>query len=385
MSNKNFFILWLASFAFWTAVAAHSTIYPIYMYEAGFDAAWIGFVTGAAALGGLVVRPFVGWAVDRWGTRPFLLLGAGMWFLASPLTALTTNSTLLLLLRIVPGMGGGLFTAAALGYLGYVTPFERRGSTFSWWDTSSSSGNLLAPVGIVVMIATIGFSGAFWAAGLTALVALILSLFLPHVVPGGPQAETRPRFRMFSRSALLPGVFTIVAGFSAGGIIVLGPLIGSLLGLKNVGLFVMLFSIGTLIVRPLTAPLSDNRGRAWVILPGFMLMTVALAFIGAVPGEWSGYISPFVFGLGLGSAAPGLMAMCVDGSDLVERGTAGNTYFVFWEIGIFAGAYFQGVVLDAAGLPGFLLPAGLCLIAAGVFWYLFRQPRVVNAGGVVGD
>lgn len=385
MRNKHFFILWMSSFAFWTSVAAHSTIYPIYMEQAGFDAAWIGFVTGSAALGGLLSRPFVGWAVDRWGTRPFLLIGAAFWFLASPLTAVTTNSMLLLLLRIVPGIGGGLFTAAALGYVGYVTPFERRGRAISWWDTSSSSGNLLTPVAIVVLIAVIGFSGAFWAAGLMALFGLILALFLPQVIPGEHHPHSPIRFRMFSRSALLPGIFTIIAGFSAGGIIVLGPLIGGQLGLQNVGLFVMLFSIGTLLVRPLAAPLSDSRGRAWVILPGFLLMTAALALLGAAPGAWSGYVSPLLFGLGLGSAAPGLMAMCVDGSDLNERGRAGNTYFVFWEIGIFAGAYLQGAVLDATGLPGFLLPAGMCLIATGAFWYWFRQPRLVKAGGIVGD
>jgi MFS family permease len=385
MRNKNFFILWIASFAFWSSVAAHSTIYPIYMDQAGFDAAWIGFVTGSAALGGLLVRPFVGWAVDRWGTRPFLLAGAAFWFLTSPLTGFTTNSVLLLLLRIVPGIGGGLFTAAALGYVGYVTPLERRGRAISWWDTSSSSGNLLAPVAIVILIMVIGFSGAFWVAGLAALVSLILAWFLPQVVPGEHHPHSRIRFRMFSRSALLPGIFTVVAGFCTGGVIVLGPLVGDQLGLQNVGLFVMLFSIGTLLVRPLAAPLSDSRGRAWVILPGFLLMTAALAFIGAAPGVWSGYISPLVFGLGLGSAAPGLMALCVDGSDLNERGTAGNTYFFFWEIGIFAGAYLQGAVLDSAGLPGFLLPAGMCLIATGVFWVLFRQPRLIKAGGIVGD
>ncbi|MFN2197518.1 MAG: MFS transporter, partial [Anaerolineales bacterium] len=228
-------------------------------------------------------------------------------------------------------------------------------------------------------------TAGFWAAGLAALAAVILSFFLPHVVPGEHQPQSRIRFRMFSRSALLPGFFTAIAGFTAGGVLVLGPLIGGELGLQNVGLFMMLFSIGTLIVRPLAAPLSDSRGRAWVILPGFLLMAVALAYIGAAPGVWSGYISPLIYGIGLGSAAPGLMAMCVDGSPPHERGTAGNTYFVFWEIGIFAGAYLQGVILDTAGLPGFLLPASLCLTGAGLFWIFTRRAALVKAGSIAVD
>lgn len=370
MKSREFVILWLATLGFWSAVAAQATIFPLLMDSAGFNAGWIGLVTGSAALGGLVGRPVMGWAVDRWGTRPFLLLGGFIWFITGPLVGLFTEPVLLLGLRLIAGFGGAMFTAAALGFVGFVTPLERRGRVISWWDTSGSAANLIAPIGSAALILAGGFVPALWAAGSAGLFALILGALLPQVVPGKASETGKIPFRMFSRSAVMPGLFTLAAGLAAGGVIVIGPLIAEQLGLTNVGIFMFMFSLGTLGVRPLAAPLSDSRGRAWVILPGFVFMAAALVLLGTFSDPWVGYLSPFIFGFGMGAVIPGLMAMSIDGSPKEERGTAGNTFYAFWEMGIFAGSYLQGLLLDNSGMPGYLVTAGTIGITVLLFgWY----------------
>jgi MFS family permease len=367
MKPRDFTILWLATLGFWSAVAAQATIFPLLMDAAGFNAGWIGLITGSAALGGLIGRPVMGWAVDRWGTRPFLVLGGAIWFITGPLVAQVSDPILLLVLRMIAGFGGAMFTAAALGYVGFVTPFERRGRVISWWDTSGSAANLIAPIGSAALILVGGFLPALWAAGGAGLFALVLGALLPHVVPGQASETGKIPFRMFSRSAIVPGLFTLATGVAAGGVIVIGPLVAERLGLRNVGVFIAMFSVGTLAVRPFSAPLSDRRGRAWVILPGFLFMAVALFMLGAFNGPWLGYTSPFLFGFGMGAVVPGLMALSIDGSPKEERGTAGNTFYAFWELGIFLGAYAQGLLLDRAGLAGYLVTAGVIAVTVMLF------------------
>jgi MFS family permease len=373
MNSRNFLILWLATFGFWSSVAGSAILYPLYMDSVGYDAGMIGLVTGMAALGGLLGRPVIGYAVDRWGTRHFLLAGALFWFLSSPLVLLTTNAAFLLLIRLVQGVGGAMFTAAALGYVGYVTPFVQRGRILSWWDTSGSAANLIVPTLVVGIAAGLGFLPSFLTCALAGLFSFVLSLWLPHVVPADSAVGRQVHFRLFARSAVGPGIFTALAGYATGGFIVLGPLVGVILGMKNVGIFIMMFSIGTLVVRPLAAPVSDRQGRAWVVLPGLVFLVFALILVSLIHEDWVGYVAPILFGIGLGSVVPGLMAMSVDGSKEAERGTAGNTFYTFWEIGIFIGSYVQGVLLQAFGLHSFLVAAAIMTFAVLGFVVYIRQ------------
>lgn len=376
MTVRNFILIWLGSFGFWSSVAALATVYPLYLDSFGYDAATIGLITGSAALGGLLGRPFLGWAVDRWGTRLFLMAGGAIWFLTAPLAALTSSATTLLVFRLIQGIGGGMFTAAALGYVGFVTPWAMRGRMISWWDTSGSAANLVSPVLAAGIFISAGFLPAFWFGGLMGLFAVVMALILPNIVPGEQAAGTGPKFRLFTRSALGPGVFSAAAGAAAGGVIVLSPLLGVELGLGNVGIFAMMFSIGTLVVRPIAAPLSDRRGRAWVILPGFLFATISVIMLALWVSTWTGYLAPLVFGVGLGSIVPGLMALSVDGSRPEERGTAGNTYYTFWEIGIFLGSYLQGRLLDLVGMQSYLITA--CFLAITMVAFAFYSPRIAK-------
>ncbi len=376
MTTKNFILIWLSTFGFWSSVAALATVYPLYLDSFGYDAATIGLITGSAALGGLLGRPFLGWAVDRWGTRIFLMAGGAIWFVTAPLAAATSSSTILLAIRLIQGFGGGMFTAAALGYVGYVTHVIQRGRMISWWDTSGSAANLFAPIVAAAIIPLAGFLPAYWFGGIMGLFAVSMALILPNVVPGERSIEGVVKFRFFTRSALGPGVFSAAAGAAAGAVIVLSPLLGEQLGLANVGVFATMFSVGTLVVRPIAAPLSDQRGRSWVILPGFLLVTSAVVILAIWVSPWTGYLAPFVFGVGLGSVVPGLMALSVDGSRVEERGTAGNTYFTFWEIGIFIGSYVQGWLLDAAGMQSYLVTA--CFLAVTLVAFAIYSRKSVE-------
>lgn len=373
MKIREFSILWLGSFGFWACLTGLALILPLYMQHAGYTAGNIGFITGIAALGGLLSRPFIGWSVDRFGTRYFLLLGVGMWMITSPLVAITSEANLLILLRLIQGVGAAMFTAAALGYVGFVTPHKQRGRIISWWDTSGSAANLFVPVLLAAIIGVSGFITALWTAALAGGIGFVLLGFLPQVVPAEKKSAEQAKIRLFVRSAVVPGFFAIVAGIGAGGFIVLAPLIAETLGLKNVGIFILLFSLGTVIVRPIAAPLSDSKGRAAVVLPGFIFISIGLAILGINQSLWTAYVSPLIFGIGLGSVVPGLMAMSIDGSKPEERGKAGNTFYSFWELGIFLGAYFQGILLDSAGLASFMLPAGICAVSSLVFWFRYRN------------
>lgn len=124
--NKHFGLLVLCHFLQalgWSSML----LLPKYFQQLGENSESIGILMASASLGGLLVRPLIGWALDCYGKRLILTLGSiclafGMWGLSLQAPTYST----LLAGRILVGIGAGtLFT----GYFAFVAvhiPAARR-------------------------------------------------------------------------------------------------------------------------------------------------------------------------------------------------------------------------------------------------------------------
>lgn len=377
MSRKHFILLWSASLGVLMSLSANSILYPLWMEVNDFSVAHIGLISGIGALGALFGRLSLGWAIDRFGTRPFLLLGILLWLATSPLTAWTEDPSWLIIFRLLQGLGGAFFTAGALSFINYRTDEAQRGAVVSWWDTAGSIANLLAPVSAAWLAQAVSFNAAFAASGAAAGLALLVGFFLPQSYPRQEDDAPQATFKLFTPSAVLPGLYAAVLGYAAGAVLVLSPVIAGAVGLENAGMYLLAFSIGTLVVRPLTAPLSDRKGRSWVILPGMFIMALSLLFLGLIELPGLALLPPLIFGVGLSTALPGLMAWNGDRATASTQGLAASTLYALWESGIFVGALLQGQLIDQFGLPSFTA-IGLMLGATSLVYLVMnrrRQPK----------
>jgi len=80
-------------------------VLPIYGRELGASAVEVGAFFSAFSIVPVAVRPFLGRALDRWGRRPFLLLGLGGYVAAMGLFAFADNVLLLTVARFIQGLG----------------------------------------------------------------------------------------------------------------------------------------------------------------------------------------------------------------------------------------------------------------------------------------
>ncbi len=113
----------------------------------------------AASMGlfGLLIGP----VSDRVGRRVILLWGTGLLSVALVMHSLAWDFSVLLAVRILAGMAGGVLTGAAVAYVGDYFPYKRRGWANGWVMSGFAIGQIVAvPTGIV-MAEMFGFRAPF--------------------------------------------------------------------------------------------------------------------------------------------------------------------------------------------------------------------------------
>lgn len=126
MWNKDFIWVCASTLFFFMGVYFVTTLLPLYMKEIGYNEGTIGWIFGLGALAALFGRILSGWAIEAWGTRWFLITGALVWAVLTPFMAVMSGLVLLMVCRLLQGIGLAAFMNASLGHVAYITPQEIR-------------------------------------------------------------------------------------------------------------------------------------------------------------------------------------------------------------------------------------------------------------------
>jgi len=140
-------------------------------------------------------------------------------------------------------------------------------------------------------------------------------------------------------------------------------------GFQNPGFFFMIQAIALLISRIFAGRLADRHGRTAIIVPGLILMAVALLLLPLAYGFFYFVISAALLGLGFGAAQPATMALLIDKIRPEQRGLATGTYYTGFDVGISTGSMLLGVVSQYWGF-GVMWPIAATCTALGLAGFL---------------
>lgn len=100
---------------------------------------------GSSALVGCIIGAIVGgWASDRFGRKPVLIVSAALFFLSALFSAIPPGFNSLIAARIVGGLGVGLASVVAPMYISEFAPVRSRGQYVAFYQLSIVVGILLA-------------------------------------------------------------------------------------------------------------------------------------------------------------------------------------------------------------------------------------------------
>ncbi len=212
------------------------------------DLLWVinGYTIALAAL----LLP-IGAIGDRWGRRPILLGGLGLFLAANVAAALAGTVTQLLVARVAAGVGAAMIMPVTLSVITSSFPTEERDRAVGVWAGFAGAGGILGLVGSSLVIDNFSWPWVFAGPLALALVALVMAVVVvPH-----SREHSEGRFDV---------VGSVLSALAVGGIVMgvhEGPEVGWTAPLTVAGLAIGLAALAAFVIWELrqTHPLLHLR------------------------------------------------------------------------------------------------------------------------------
>lgn len=363
--DRPLWVIWSGAFAFFLSFFLLLSALPLYARALGVSDSGIGVVVGCFAVASMVLRPWAGWAADRFARRPLMFAGATLFTAASLAYGVAGGAVGLALVRLLHGAGMGLYPTAASALVTDLAPPARRGEILGMLGAAASLATAIGPLAGIAVVQHVGF-GPLWAlAGAVAAVALVLTFAVGEM----DRPAVTPPFTLratISRAALFPSAIEFCSMLTYGALTSFLPLYAEASGV-NPGVFFVFFAVVLTVFRAWGGQLSDRFGRPPVAAAGLGVMAAALLVLAASQGVIGIVFAGALYGVGFGAVQPAVMAWCVDVAAPADRGRAMGTYYTSLELGIAIGAISSGLVVAALGfVTTFVIMAITALAGAGL-------------------
>ncbi|WP_243414913.1 MFS transporter [Flagellimonas aquimarina] len=345
MYTPKFVLICLSSLFFSASYNMLIPELPSYLSSLG-GAKYIGLIIALFTLTAGISRPFSGKLTDTIGRKPVMIFGALVCLVCGGFYPILTTVYGFLLLRLCHGFSTGFTPTAASTFVSDVVPRERLGEAMGIQGIAFSTGLALGPALGSFIKLHFSYSILFYSSSAMAFLALLLIVNLKETLPA------RQRFHLgllkISRNdiialeALPPAIITFLSYVGFGVVLTLIPDWTESVGFVNKGVFFIVFTISSLLVRFIAGRLSDRYGRIKVIAVGLALLFIALVLIGFLNTRSGLLIGASIYGLAMGVISPAINAWTIDLSLPEQKGKAMATMYIALEAGIGFGALCSG-------------------------------------------
>jgi len=360
-----------------TAFAILEFVLPVYGKRLGASALEIGGMFSIFAVTMTLIRPFVGWAMDRFGRKRFLVVALLARAGSLILFAAAADLIGLYLARFAQGIAASLTWISAYAIAADLASPDARGSAAGRVDEAAGRGGLYgALVGFTILGWLPLYTGwpiLFAGYALLAVVgAWMIWKNVPETKPAPTVQAQGQRAKVVSKSLFRLMVIVFIVGGSTA---MVSPLLLVLLQDKfttEVSILAIASIPAALINGFLPSRLgrlSDRFGRAPMIAVGLTASGLVSLFLPGLPAM-SWLVALWALeALGWAIAAPAQEALVADLTARETRGTAYGLYSFASSLGATFGPLVGGWLYDAVGhaVPFYLNGVVLFL---GAIWVL---------------
>ncbi|SEA94410.1 MFS transporter [Pedobacter hartonius] len=364
-----FGLVCLSSFLFSSSFNMLIPELPAYLSAMG-GASYKGLIIALFTLTAGFSRPFSGKLTDTIGRVPVMAVGSVVCFVCGLLYPVLTTVAGFLFLRLIHGFSTGFKPTATAAYVADLVPESRWGEAMGVHGICFSTGLAIGPAIGSTITDHFSIDVLFYCSSVFALMSILILANMK---------ESLKEKQRFSFSLLkikrkdivewrvIPAaLITLLSYVSYGAILTVIADWSKYLGTTNKGLFFVVFTLTSLLIRFVAGKASDQYGRVLILKVSLGMLAVSLVWIGLSTSSFSLMSASALYGVATGMLSPAVSAWTIDLSDPAYRGKAVATMYIALEAGIGMGALLAGwlFVDDIKAIPTtFFLCTGITLIA----------------------
>ena len=373
--NVNFVLICLSNLT--VAMSFHSLLptLPLYIQSHGGSKSSAGLALAFLTISAIILRPFAGWVLDNYGRKVVLAVGLFVFLVPSLVYIAMISIIPLLIFRLIQGFGWGICNTAHGTVAADIIPPQRLGEGLGYFSLTVSISLAMAPAMGLWLVDRFSFQYLFAASSFLTLLSLLLALRIKY--HKRTNLPTKSKLVFFEKEALHPSLITLLVALSYSSLASFLALFVRQQGLTTAGLFFTVMAVSSVLSRPVAGKLVDSKGRQGyniVVSAGLISIILCMLVLSQTSASWYLVLSGLLFGIGLGSLQPTMMALCISKVPSSRKGGALATYWMAFDTGVAAGSIGWGIV---AGIFGYSTMFILNIIPAVIgllIYFLHKKP-----------
>jgi len=375
--SRNFILIGIANLLMAVAFYFLLPTLPVFLKEElGASSGQIGMVLAFYTIAALLIRPFVGYAIDAFGRKTLYLfsfvLFSSMFF--GYIWAISIG--FMIVLRFLHGLTWGSLTTSGSTIAVDLIPVSRRGEGISLFGLSMTIAMAIGPMIALTILGDENYTELFATAiGISACgMILAFCIRFPEYKPHSSNRYFSIR-KLIEPTSLPISLNMLIITFTYGGLLSFSALYGKEIGVENSGPFFLILSAGIGISRFFSGSIFDKAGPFRITIIGLIILSLGFPILAFLRNSLGFHLSAMLIGFGFGIIMPTFQAMINNLVPPERRGAANSTFFTSFDLGIGLGMVFIGLISERIGYSkAFFICSIFELLAIAVFiFYSYKH------------
>ena len=364
--TRNFILITLVNFFLFFAFQMFPTALPPYLKTLGASDALLGWLQGILTIAVLLVRPFSGLALDKYGRKGIFLAGMLGMLVVTAAYHFVQVVAIILVLRFAHGLVWGISNTACSTVATDNIEKKRFAEGMGYFSLANGIGMAVAPA----VALSSGMTSSVWLAIIFLVFACLFALPLQYQKVPETAPREKGKMALYAKESIMPSVIVFFIMLTWGAVITFLALYGAERSITNVGLFFTVYAVSQLISRPIMGRLVDRKGFGAGIWPGVILSPIALLLLSVSSSMPLFLTCAVLYGVGVGAAHASLQTMAIVRVSKDRTGAANATFFTGFDAGIGLGAVIAGQLSPILGYSGMFACMAACPVIAGILYFI---------------
>lgn len=320
---------------------------PLFVTAIGGGAKQVGLVTGIFMISAIAIRPFAGVLAKRFNKKYLLIFGIVISACSTGAYYLASDVSVLLLIRLIHGVGFGLATTYFATIAAEIIPKERRGEGIGYFGVGETIAVSVGPMIGIVALELYDFERLFLGGMSILLLAVLMAVLVrrrPEARDTAEKGMVKVKVKVLERRVLFPSFLILLVGIAASGIMSFFSLYAIEKGFQSVGMFFFLIAAASFLIRLISGKIFDRFGAGAILIPASIFSIAGLSILYIAQTNAMFFTAAICYGFGFGSIFPAIQTWCINLVEEHEHEDAMGTFFNFFDMGIGGGSLLLGVV-----------------------------------------